>query len=441
MAALRKQLASTSGTDAFGNDFTLQETDIQPYIDDPNRAQMEADVTKARYGGTDIYNADEVMLPYSKPDDADPDITMDFSRRGDFEKHLLKQLKSDSIPDGNPFAMNVTAKANEIAQQDLPQLFSQVFQGQVLWRDRHLMNDDQKKYWTEEAKRYRAHLDAQLRAEKQTAIDMYNHAMNRFDNQAKEVEASRARVQKRTKEFMAAQDSVRKETVARYDKLASDRNAINKQLMEIMLKHQEYANMRGGADSPEAQMVAQQYENLMNEKARLDAEINALTKKDAPGPEGKAAGASPKEPAAGASPKEGPAAEKGEAVSKPKQATYEQDGKTVVRGKAPAQAGEPRGKQIVARKILPDGRKAVEYADGTREIVEDAPPARPSPKPAKKSPAKPEKKLNEKLRSLDKTINDKIDKNIKKFIEDVKNPPKTDPYKGWRGYGKNFEKK
>lgn len=385
MAALRKQLASTSGTDAFGNDFTLRETDIQPYIDDPNRAQMEADVTKARYGGKSIHDADEVMLPYAKPEDGEPDVTMDFSRRGDFEKHLHNQLKSDLMPDGNPFALNVTAKTNEIAQQDLPQLFSRVFQGQVLWRDRHLMNDDQKKYWTEEVKRYRAHLDSRVRAEKQTAIDMYNHAINRFDNQAKEVEAARKRVQARTKEFIAAKDAERKEKTARIDRLASERNKINKGLMEIMLKKQEFITAAPeGEDSPEVQAIDQQYDNLMSEKERLNATIAELTRKDAPEPKGEVneAAAPPKTAISAGKPepetqasykdKQGKTIVRGKVYpgGAPSKTSYvDKSGKTVVRGKIGEKAASGE-KQIVKRKILPDGRKAVEYADGSREIIQ-----------------------------------------------------------------------
>lgn len=209
MPNLRKQL-STSGVDEAGNEFTLHATDIAPYIADPGRAQAEADVAKARYGGAAIQDPTPPrpgeqpgpqpgdQAPFTKPADGAP-VMPDFSRRGEFEGHVFNQLKSDTMPTGNPFEFNPIASMNAISKQDLPELFARVFAGQVTWEDRHLLDDDEKKYWSAEVKRYRAHLQDSLNSEKKTAIDMYNHMMNQFDNQAKEAEAARKLVAEKQK--------------------------------------------------------------------------------------------------------------------------------------------------------------------------------------------------------------------------------------------------
>ena len=84
MPKLREALKQTSGVDIDGNPFTLQETDIQPYIDDPGLAQMEADVTKARYGGSAIQDvAPSMPAAEALPVDAPRTQAIDFSRRED----------------------------------------------------------------------------------------------------------------------------------------------------------------------------------------------------------------------------------------------------------------------------------------------------------------------------------------------------------------------
>lgn len=189
MPTLRSTLNTISGVDVGGNEFTLQDTDVQPYIDNPEIAQMEADVTKARYGGSSIQDpspSDPMQASnVSGPGAAQP-RNIDFSRRGEFENHVFNQLKTENMPDGNPFKFNPTAGLNAISKKDLPDLFARVFQNQVTWQDRHLLDDDQKKYWMSEVKGYRAHVKNGLDAERSQAINSYNQMMNSFDNAAKE---------------------------------------------------------------------------------------------------------------------------------------------------------------------------------------------------------------------------------------------------------------
>lgn len=238
MPNLRKQLSSTSGVDEAGNEFTLHETDIAPYIADPGRAQAEADVTKARYGGAAIQDPTPPrpgeppgpQAPYAKPADGAP-VMPDFSRRGEFEGHVFNQLKSETMPTGNPFEFNPVAEMNAISKQDLPELFAKVFAGQVTWQDRHLLDDDEKKYWAAEVKRYRAHLQDSLNSEKKTAIDMYNHMMNQFDNQAKEAEAARKLVEEKQKKISQGKKNV-SDVMAKRSKALSDLSAVYTKIME-----------------------------------------------------------------------------------------------------------------------------------------------------------------------------------------------------------------
>lgn len=209
MPKLREALKQTSGVDVGGNEFTLTETDIQPYIDNPEMAQMEADVTQARYGGTTIQDyaaAQDVepVGPWGADAKGGKGGPIDFSRRADFEKSVFKQLKSETMPDGNPFNFNPTASLNAISKQDLPELFRTVFQNEVTWQDRHLLDDEQKKYWMSEVKRYRAHLSSALGAERESAISAYNQMMNQFDNTAKEIEAQRKRERQKRQDLQTA---------------------------------------------------------------------------------------------------------------------------------------------------------------------------------------------------------------------------------------------
>jgi len=219
MPNLRDTLKQTSGVDVGGNEFTLTETDITPYVDNPGMAQMEADVTLARYGGSPIQDKEvekvgpwrdtnatgQQPAPQTASTQGGP---IDLSRRADFERSVFKQLASETMPDGNPFAFNPTASLNAISKQDLPELFNREFQGQVSWQDRHLLDDDQKKYWTDVVKRYRAHVDQALRAEREAAINSYNQMMNSFDNAAKEQEAIRKRQLEKEKRAMQAATKV-----------------------------------------------------------------------------------------------------------------------------------------------------------------------------------------------------------------------------------------
>jgi hypothetical protein len=200
---------ATSFRDKSGRDVTITDTDMAPYMANPDMAQMEADVAKARYGGSSIQ--DSKQTPFKQPPAGEPGAVQQFPPRSVFEKSIFNTLKSESNPTGNPFDMNVPAMVEKISRGDLPDLFNQVFNGTVIWEDRHLLDDEQKKLWLEEAKRYRAHLKDQVTAEKQTATGQYNQLMTRFDNEKKEHEAALKAVQAKTAKFAKEQKADKKE--------------------------------------------------------------------------------------------------------------------------------------------------------------------------------------------------------------------------------------
>ena len=358
-----RQAKSTSGVDRSGNEFTLYETDIQPFIDDPGRAQAEADVTKNRYGGAAIQDPTpapppgledgrkpgeyvEPGAPYDKPADGAPQLP-DFSRRNEFEGHVFKQLKSETMPSGNPFEFNPIASMNAISKQDLPELFARTFQGQVTWADRHLLDDDEKKYWSAEVKRYRAQLQDSLNAERQTAISQYNQMMNQFDNGAKEAEAARKLVADKQK----ATQQGKKDTSAVMGQRADAFGELTKLYAEI-----SEASQGVKLDPEQVKAYGDQIKAIKDKIAALNAQ----------------AGIKPQ-----AKPKKDP-----NAATEEKNA----EGKTIARGKISGQApdkkkekAKPHGDWKTARtevdrgivKSGPNkGKTVVKYDDGSKVYVD-----------------------------------------------------------------------
>jgi hypothetical protein len=197
MARLRPSLDATfyPGTGLPPEEVKLQPTDITPYVQIPELAQMEADVTKARYGGKAIQDIEtpgapsESQVPFQKPDQTQP--VRKFEDRAGFEQSVFKTLG------GNPFEINVAQEVDRASKEDLPGLFDSIFRGRVTWEDRDKLDKQQAAHWANEMKRYRAHLKERISADRQTAITRYNHLMNRFDNEAKEQAAAMKRVKEK----------------------------------------------------------------------------------------------------------------------------------------------------------------------------------------------------------------------------------------------------
>lgn len=344
MPNLRDALKQTSGVDTGGNEFTLEETDMQPYIDNPEMAQMEADVTKARYGGSSIQESKTSTGATAQGTAAGNQRgVVDFSRRGAFEQSVFKQLQSESMPNGNPFDFDTTAKMNEITKTDMPELFAQVFQGQVTWQDRHLLDDDQKKYWQGEVKAFRAHLKGALDSEKNEGVDMYNQMMNQFDNMAKEQESLRKR--KRQKGIDVAKD---KETRGKAQAANLKRRTellTNIREMTVMIMD---AKTTGTLSDAEAGAMAAELQGHRDELKVINANLRG-PKKEAPKPKGDVQTAS-------ADGKESPAGEK-----------------TIVRKKVPKQGAS--NKTVVKTGTVKSGpnkgRKKIMYEDGSTAYADE----------------------------------------------------------------------
>jgi len=261
---------ATSFRDKSGRDVTITDTDMGPYMANPDMAQMEADVTKARYGGSSIQ--DSKPAPFKQPPAGTPVGAQQFPPRSVFEKSIFNTLKSDSNPTGNPFDINIPATVEQISKGDLPDLFNQVFKGTVIWEDRHLLDDEQKKLWLAEAKRYRAHLKEQVTAEKQTATGQYNQLMTRFDNEKKEQEAGLKKVQEKTKAFAKEkEDQEKKATAGKKDRISMKKRKaeILKDIAGITTKIVEIA--AGGG-----QMAPEEDQAYRNQIAALREELQMI---------------------------------------------------------------------------------------------------------------------------------------------------------------------
>ena len=334
MPKLREALQQTSGTDIFGNEFTLEETDIQPYIAEPGIAELEADVTKARYGGSSIQETQTAAGGTVQQTAAGPGKgPIDLSRRGDFEKAVFGQLKSDLIPDGNPFALNTTAKMNEISKTDLPELFGQIFRGQVTWQDRHLLDDEQKKYWQSEVKRYRAHVKQALDAEKAGAVDMYNQMMNQFDNAQKEQEAIRKRERQQRQDVAKAVETRGKTQEAHLRR----RSELLGKIRELTTAILDPVKAKGMKET-EIKAYTQELQGYRDELKVINAKLGIV--------------AEPKKKGEGeATPVKDEKTKEGKKRTKP----------VVVRGKIP----QDTGKRTVVSTGTYKGRKVVKYSDGS----------------------------------------------------------------------------
>jgi len=347
MPKLREALKQTSGVDTGGNEFTLTETDIQPYIDNPEMAQMEADVSQARYGGTPIQGSElsrDQMLGRD-PKFQDPALNAgrppaDLSRRGDFENSVFKQLQSENMPDGNPFNFNTTASLNAISKTDLPELFTSVFQNQVTWQDRHLLDDDQKKFWMSEVKRYRAHLGSSLTAERETAVNAYNQMMNQFDNAAKEQAAAGKLKRQKAKDLSTAmteaserkskKQTLEQANLKRRTQLLTDERKLTQAVFE--------ATINNTLTDAESKAFAKELKGMRAERQVIEAEL------------------------------------KTKEISKPRSSvtdvstdTGEEGSKspTVVRKKVPS------GQKTIVKTGKYKGRKVVKYSDGSMAYADE----------------------------------------------------------------------
>ncbi len=74
--------------------------------------------------------------------------------------------------------------------EKLPQLFDEVFQGQIWWSDRDKLSKEGAAWWVQEVDRYRARVYKRAVAHKQIMLDKYNWMMNKFDRSWKDYQDS-----------------------------------------------------------------------------------------------------------------------------------------------------------------------------------------------------------------------------------------------------------
>lgn len=358
MANLRSTLNTISGTDIGGKEFTLEDTDVQQYIDNPDMAELEAQVTKARYGGSSI-NDPSPSDPQQASSASGPGVgqpqNVDFSRRGDFEKHVFNQLKNENMPDGNPFNFNPTAGLNQISKEDLPQLFENIFQREVAWDDRHLLDDDQKKFWMTEVKRFRAHVKDALTSERAAAVDQYNQMMNSFDNAAKEQAAAAKLKREKSKHIMEVKGKARERGDKRkkgYQEALSSRTDLLTKERELIAEFLE-AETAGTLTPEESTARLAELKSMREERTVIDADIKSQQ--------------IPK-PKSGITKVKATPGEKS-----PKESETDADGKTIVRKKVPKRDGDK--KTVVARGVMKKGpnkgRKVVKYSDGSMAYADE----------------------------------------------------------------------
>jgi len=368
MANLRQTLNTISGVDIGGNEFTLTDTDVQPYIDNPGMEQMEAEVTKARYGGSSIHDPSPSNPMQGQASNVSGPATdqprkVDFSRRGEFENHVFKQLKTENMPDGNPFNFNPNATLNKISKQDLPELFGNVFRGEVSWQDRHLLDDDQKKFWMNEVKRYRAHVETGLKSEREAAINSYNQMMNSFDNAAKEQAAADKLEREKKKAIMEA--SLKAQERAKgwqddYQKALSEHAKLLTQERELIAEYLDAET--AGTLTPER--IDARLAELSAVKKQREYLSNEIKSREVPKPKGEA------------TPVQAKVNPKKREVEPEKDA----DGKTIVRKKISGQATTvakktTKKKRIVAKGPVKNGpnkgRIKIKYSDGSMAYADE----------------------------------------------------------------------
>ena len=325
MANLRDTRSMTFD-DTGGNEVTLEETDIQPYIEDPNLAGMEQEVALARHGGSPI-QADPDSPQYAGAErgkyledlgageaevgtgpKAAPTVEAEQPTKGglldvpegfqgqkydrdEFEKFVFKQTG------GNPWQVDPIKRLEETSAAGMPALFGQVFDGKVLWADRELLNAEQKKHWNAEVAAFRADaaqtIDQDIRRKK----ELYNHMMGRFEDQKKQHEAAEIR----TNAKIMAKVKQSKAYQKRRDELNKTKREIAKGLTRLAGEGAGYTTGKHAPGKEEKIELDRQLEQINQELETLKI-LMGEKKKPAPKPKSDLAG---KQPAPAAAADEG----------------------------------------------------------------------------------------------------------------------------------------
>lgn len=109
--------------------------------------------------------------------------------RDKFSRHAFKVIG------GNPFALDVEAEVAK-ADEELPELFEDIFKGRVIWQDRDKLSKEEATEWNQHVKAFHAHVKDQVISRKKAMTDRYNNMMNMFDNMSEQYKANLERYSK-----------------------------------------------------------------------------------------------------------------------------------------------------------------------------------------------------------------------------------------------------
>ena len=261
--------APIPGSGRTADQVELKSTDMRPYMAIPDLASQQAEVTKARYGGSSIQDSAAAGAPYEKP--KAPGGGGPGFDRGKFENVVFQQMG------GNPFDIDVMREVDRVTASELPRIFGQVFRGQAIWEDRGRLNKKQMDFWQDEVKRFRAHVKDRIESERKTKIDQYNFMMKNFDTEQKETEAAHKRVQEQEKDFLSRRKDEAKEArtdmkdmQARMGRLQGDKRQILKRQAEII---KEGTDLKTGSLTPEAEA---EFTELANQLKYINTQSHKL---------------------------------------------------------------------------------------------------------------------------------------------------------------------
>lgn len=116
----------------------------------------------------------------------------DYSPQGrtKFEQIVFNRLG------GNPFIRNWEGDLDREVNAQLPNVFASVFGNQIRWQDRDKMSRKQQAHWQNQVNKLRAHIGADLDAQKRQAEWMYKSMMGEFDARAKRFEKAQEDIDK-----------------------------------------------------------------------------------------------------------------------------------------------------------------------------------------------------------------------------------------------------
>jgi hypothetical protein len=213
--------------------------------------------------------------------------TVNYQDREGFENNVFDILGANPF-DIDPYEMVEQANAK------LPEIFNQVFQGQVIWSDRNKLDKDQTKFWNAVQKQFHAHIFARASGARKMMTEKYNWMMNKFDNDKKSKDANLKRMQEGTKapetrNLINAEGDL---TMHQWNKKTAEWDDTGKgtkapkeagKLPQVVTKAIELVTKNAKAISPELAMMVglnpelpkqQWFQNMMSEQA--SPEMRAL---------------------------------------------------------------------------------------------------------------------------------------------------------------------